>query len=259
MNSSYGKSYMKPIDSDIQYVKTEDFVKFVNRHFNYIKQATLLANGKKYKIVMMKPVNKHYNNAHIGVEILSITKRIMNEVMCLAEDLKLNIYYQDTDSIHIDDKDIQTLAQEYKNIHNKELIGKGMGQFHTDFNMEKAKGEIYAVESIFLGKKCYVDKLKSVDADGKDIYDYHIRMKGVPEDSILYKAEKEYGGDVIKMYKDLYDGEELIFNLLAVKPKFDMKKDMTIQSKEKFDRAISFVSDEIKIQRQKEKKLLLKK
>jgi hypothetical protein len=259
MNSSYGKSYMKPIDSDIQYVKTDDFVKFVNRQFNYIKQATLLANGKKYKIVMMKPVNKHYNNAHIGVEILSITKRIMNEVMCLAEDLKLNIYYQDTDSIHIDDKDIQTLAQEYKNIHNKELIGKGMGQFHTDFNMEKAKGEIYAVESIFLGKKCYVDKLKSVDADGKDIYDYHIRMKGVPEDSILYKAEKEYDSDVIKMYKDLYDGKELIFNLLAVKPKFDMKKDMTIQSKEKFDRAISFVSDEIKIQRKKEKKLLAKK
>jgi hypothetical protein len=259
MNSSYGKSYMKPIESDIEYIKTEDFVTFVNRHFNYIKQATLLANGKKYKIVLMKPVNKHYNNAHIGVEILSITKRIMNEVMCLAEELKLSIYYQDTDSIHIDDKDIQTLAEEYKNIHNKELIGKGMGQFHTDFNMEKAKGEIYAVESIFLGKKCYVDKLKSVDAEGKDIYDYHIRMKGVPEDSILYKAETEYGGDIIKMYKELYDGKEIIYNLLAVRPKFDMKKDMTIQSKVKFDRAISFVSDEIKLQRKKDKKLLLKK
>lgn len=240
MNSSYGKSYMKPIDADIEYVKTEDFVKFVSRNFNYIKQATLLANGKKYKIVLMKPVNKHFNNAHVGVEILSITKRIMNEVMCLAEDLNLSIYYQDTDSIHIDDKDIQTLAQEYKRIHSKELIGKGMGQFHTDFNMEKAKGEIYAIESIFLGKKCYVDKLKSVDAEGKDIYDYHIRMKGIPEDSILYKAETEYDGDVMEMYRELYEGKELTFNLLAVRPKFELKKDMTIQSKEKFDRRISF-------------------
>ena len=29
-------------------------------------------------------------------------KRIINEVMCTAEDLFINIYYQDTDSMHIE-------------------------------------------------------------------------------------------------------------------------------------------------------------
>jgi len=31
-----------------------------------------------------------------------MSKRIMNEVMCLAEDLGIEIYYTDTDSMHID-------------------------------------------------------------------------------------------------------------------------------------------------------------
>ena len=38
---------------------------------------------------------------YIGVMILSISKRIMNEVICTAEDYGIEIYYQDTDSMHI--------------------------------------------------------------------------------------------------------------------------------------------------------------
>lgn len=34
--------------------------------------------------------------------ILDMSKRIMNEVICLAEDLKIKLFYQDTDSIHIE-------------------------------------------------------------------------------------------------------------------------------------------------------------
>ena len=36
-----------------------------------------------------------------------------------------------------------------------------MGQFHSDFESDILKGgkkDIHAVESIFLGKKCYIDK-----------------------------------------------------------------------------------------------------
>ena len=40
----------------------------------------------------------------IGIQILSMSKRIMNEVMCLAEDLNIPIYYQDTDSAHLPKK-----------------------------------------------------------------------------------------------------------------------------------------------------------
>ena len=240
MNSSYGKSYLKPIDSDSHYIKSEDFDKFMDRNYNYIAEAVKLANGKYYKVKVIKPIDQHFNNVHVGVEILSMSKRIMFEVMTLAEDLDISMYYTDTDSIHIDSDKIDLLAQKFQKKYNRELIGKQMGQFHTDFDMDGAVGDIHAVESIFLGKKCYVDKLEAKDKDGNTIHDYHIRMKGVPADCIKYKADKEYGGDIVKLYKDLYEGKELTFNLLAVRPKFELCKNMTIISRKQFNRKIRF-------------------
>ena len=239
MNSCYGKSYMKPIDKDITYVPVEEFEKFMYRQYNYIKEATLLDNKKMYKVVCIEKINQHFNYAHIGVEILSMTKRIMNEVMVLAEDMNIDLYYQDTDSIHIEDINIQRLADAFKEINGRELIGKDMGQFHSDFELKGAK-DVVAIESIFLGKKCYCDKLRGVDENGEYVYGFHIRMKGVPEDSILHKAETEYDGDVMEIYKDLFNGIQLDFDLLAKKPKFELKKDMTIVSKAKFIRKIKF-------------------
>ena len=48
-----------------------------------------------------KEVSDQYAMTYIGVLVLSISKRIMNEVMCLAEDLNIDIYYQDTDSMQL--------------------------------------------------------------------------------------------------------------------------------------------------------------
>ena len=44
-----------------------------------------------------------------------MSKRIMNEVMTLAEDEGLNIWYQDTDSMHINYEEIELLALAFKN------------------------------------------------------------------------------------------------------------------------------------------------
>ena len=52
--------------------------------------------------------------AHCGVEVLSMSKRIMNEVMCLAEDIGIDIYYQDTDSIHLKTQDVPSLVKKFK-------------------------------------------------------------------------------------------------------------------------------------------------
>jgi len=242
MNSSYGKSYMKPIDSDNVYVPFDNMDLYTDRNYNSIKEAVLLANGSSYKVSLSKQIDKHFNNVHVGVEILSMSKRIMNEVMCLAEDMGQYIYYQDTDSMHIENSCIEPLATAFKQKYGRTLIGKAMGQFHTDFKMEgtKKKAEIFAVESIFLGKKCYIDKLQSVNANDEIIYDYHIRMKGVPDDSIAFKARHEFDNDLMKVYKSLYDGDRVTFDLIAVKPKFEMCKNMNIITKTKFDRVIGF-------------------
>ena len=43
-----------------------------------------------------------------------MSKRIMNEVMCTAEDLDIKIFYQDTDSMHIEKGRLEELAKEFK-------------------------------------------------------------------------------------------------------------------------------------------------
>ena len=42
----------------------------------------------------------HFNYVHCGVDILSMSKRIVNKVFSFADDLGIKIYYQDTDNIH---------------------------------------------------------------------------------------------------------------------------------------------------------------
>ena len=43
-----------------------------------------------------------------------MSKRIINEVICTVEDLRIKIYYQDTDSIHIKRDRINELDNEYQ-------------------------------------------------------------------------------------------------------------------------------------------------
>ena len=110
-----------------------------------------------YKFTFYKSLDEHFNNVHIGSSILSYSKRIMSRVMCLAEDLNLNIYYTDTDSIHIDYDDVNILQKAYNKKYNTELIGKNIGQFHIDFD-DKLQGvkciDVHSDYLIALGKKC---------------------------------------------------------------------------------------------------------
>ena len=67
----------------------------------------------------------------------------MNEVICLSEDEGLNIWYQDTHSVHINYEEVQILENKFEEKYNRDLVGNDVGQFHIDFEMEKAKGDIY--------------------------------------------------------------------------------------------------------------------
>ena len=160
MNSGYGKAIQKAHDVDTKlFDNRKDFESYLSKNYNKIKSFVKYDDDKKFKVSVGSTMTDHFNRCHIGVEILSMSKRIMNEVICLAEDNSLNIYYQDTDSIHIEDKDIAVLSALYKNKYDKDLIGNNLGQFHSDFELEGANKNIIATDSIFLGKKSYVDKL----------------------------------------------------------------------------------------------------
>jgi hypothetical protein len=168
----------------------------------------------------------------------------MNRVMCLAEDLGLNQYYSDTDSIHIDYDDVAILEKAYNKKYNTKLIGKDVGQFHIDFD-DTLQGikcrDVHSDYLIALGKKIYIDRLIGYDLKTNNkIIDYHIRLKGISNDSILYTARKFYNGEVIKLYEDLIKGNTIEFDLLCggMKCSFEMNNNLTISSRQKFNRQI---------------------
>jgi hypothetical protein len=250
MNSGYGKSIMKPVETESRffdcYKSSEKFEVFLSRNYNWITD--YIRFGSKVKVNLVKTLNEHYNIAQVGVCILSNSKRIMNEVMCLAEDNNIELYYQDTDSMHLKNSDIDKLATIFKRTYNRDLIGKSLGQFHSDFDLNGCSN-VVATRSIFLGKKCYIDELEGTDSNGNKQVGYHIRMKGIPESSIHYVVEHSKNAEgelryknVFELYEDLYQGNAVHFDLTngGSKANFKFNKDYTIDTLSMFTRKIQF-------------------
>jgi hypothetical protein len=233
LNASYGKLIQKPINSSKMF--------YYGDHMNYVvRNAKSIIEYYKINdnltcIKKKKSIIDHFTGVHMASQVLSMSKRIMNEVICLAEDNGLKIYYQDTDSMHIEASEIKILADRYRSEYGRELIGKNMGQFHSDFDVSGADGdyEINAVESIFLGKKSYIDKLE-YKQNGEIKYDYHIRMKGIPSSVI-----KAYNTDVLTTYERLFNGECIELDLIAACP-LEMTKTYQAVNRKSFSRKMHF-------------------
>lgn len=274
MNSFYGKQIQKPIESDTEFVYgKEEMQKSAYYNFNFIKSIVEITPGL-YVINKTRSINKHFSMPHCGSEVLSMSKRIMSEVMCLAEDNGIEIYYQDTDSMHIDDRSIygdaaaltgsEHLANLFRNKYGREMTGKHLGQFHCDFAGD-SDVTVYSAESVFLGKKSYFDKLvfeQCVPLPGesrKDCkarvaklpkeefdkiprtisYGAHMRMKGSPAKCLHEVAAGRYGGDVHKMYLGMLEGDAITVDMISV-CKFKTNKDFTTSNNTEFKRTLQF-------------------
>lgn len=206
---------------------------FMKKNHAKVKEAIDIATNL-CAITLNQQIDKHFTSTLTGVQVLSMSKRIMNEVMCTAEDNDIGIYYQDTDSMHIENDKIQLLAEKFKERFGRELIGKELGQFHNDF--DELTNNPISIKSYFLGKKAYIDKLTN---DNGEIA-YHIRMKGVTNTCITLQAIKQFNSDPMELYKHLSEGKKINFNLTDVKAKFKNNKNRTISNITDFKRNIKF-------------------
>lgn len=217
MNSSYGKSIMKDIEDDVKvFTDADEYNTYLSTNYNWIKEYTHVKDSNKFIAKMFKPTNDHFNIAHVGVEILSMSKRIMNEVMCLAEDNNMDIYYQDTDSMSMRDADIEKMTRLFKEKYGRVLVGEQMGQFGYDLKLKDDDGNkcknVTGVRSLFIAKKVYIVELEGNKKNGDKHKGYYIRMKGIPNSSIMYECKKR-GLTPFELYQKLYDGEKIGFDL----------------------------------------------
>ena len=210
MNSAYGKSLLKPIDTDTDIIHKSKFDDYMNKHYNFVKEYCLL--GDNYFIKKIRTIDDHFNNCYFGVEVLSISKRIMNRVMTTAEEENIKIYYTDTDSLHIQYHKVKQLEKRFKEKYKKVLNGKQLGQFHIDFDLEEngkkaLSDSIISKKSIYLGKKSYIDYLEGETKEGEKLKGYHIRMKGTPNQSIMYEC-RERNINPFEFYDLLYNKDD---------------------------------------------------
>jgi hypothetical protein len=248
LNSAYGKTIQKPSKQDKKFVERKNLNKFIYNNFNTIDKIIDL-NAEQVQVIQFG-IDDSFNRAQCGAMILSYSKRIMNEVFNVANDLGINIYYTDTDSIHIDYDGVKPLEDEYRTRYNKELNGKQLGQFHIDFELKGADSEVYATTSIFLGKKSYLDCLECVNKDGSVVKGYHVRLKGITEEGYIH-ASKDYPiSGYLGFYKSLASGNtaDILLNPFneetgSQKVLFDFTrcgKTLQVSTKKEFRRIVSF-------------------
>lgn len=252
MNAAYGRMIMRAFpEGEIffnQYKPGEynhkKYRDYVQSHYNSIKDITELDNLviiKKYK-----STTEHQNYAHVGINILAMSKRIMNEVMCLAEDNEIMIYYQDTDSMHMKQADIEPLCKLFKDKYGRELKGKQLGQFESDFESPKGYHNTVSETFITVGKKSYIDHLRheSIEKPGQFIYTYHMRMKGIPHKAIHEKCKENtmrHEITPLQLYAELYKGEKREMDMLAGGGcSFEFRNFNDVYSLPKFTRYVQF-------------------
>lgn len=290
LNSIYGKTLLKPSTQAIKvklnkkYLYEKEIVdgkkvnkkdengKYINVLDEETKEPIYSDEANKYLIKNYNTINymvKEYltttfycnyndfndrNACHIGGMILSMSKRIMNEVMNTANENDIEILYQDTDSMHIHKKDIKKLEDLFYKKYGRSLRGGNLGEFHNDLE-GYFQGNIFDCVSdlcIILGKKAYLDVLKIDFESSKNKYiieknnldieklknerQYHIRLKGVG--SFAFKQNYK---DIIKAYKDLYEGKELEFDLTKGSVKFEITNMNQVLQKNNFIRKVKFL------------------
>lgn len=239
LNSTYGKSIQKPIETETIFKSTykpvsnepNAFEKYWQKNYQKIIEAHEI-NKSTMKIKVKKAIDKHFNFSLFGIQILSMSKRIMNEVTCLAFDLGVRIYYTDTDSFMIQNDKIDMLAEAFKQKYNRDLIGNQLGNFHSDFEPINEHKEVpVSIESYFITKKCYIHKL--TDSTGE--IGYAFRCKGITKQAIERRC-KEIG--FMNLYKSLFDGNKQVFDLAEQAPVFEFNDDFTVMSLKNFIRTI---------------------
>lgn len=254
MNSAYGITALKPIQYRHVFVENDKASAYKWRNYRHI---TTFEDGPRYTIFKVKKsIHAHFNRCHVAARILDNSKVIMNDVFLCADACGIPIHYQDTDSLHMPADAVELLKARYKATYGRDLVGKAMGQFHSDFELWDESGKKYdadhvmAIRSVFLGKKCYIDELRYIDPvtgeqhAGYDragkLHLYHIRMKGVSNRAILHRCEK-LDIDPFELYVRMLNRQGFTFDLTAGGcPRFKQTSMFKIANMDSFKRDVRF-------------------
>jgi hypothetical protein len=237
LNSIYGKTIMKTVSERLKIIPAENFDSYFTTYYHVIKEVKKLNSMKFYSKECN--IDASYSMPHVGTMILSMSKRIMNEVVDILTDAKAEIYYTDTDSLYYEAKYRDILISEYHRLYDKDLIGKQLGQFKNDLDV---KGEsAVAIDSVFVQKKLYVCVLQSIENPEK--MKIKMRSKGVSEEALKRHIDINFKGDSLEFFKSICNKSETIEMVYpGSKPHFKFGINY-VKSESTFSRTIGLKED----------------
>ena len=132
--------------------------------------------------------------------ILAVSKRLMNRVFFACSVANIPVMYTDTDSLKYPYHSRELLEKTFNDLYavdmGRPLVGKELGQFHSDFDLRKPDGKsiasdlVRSIFSIVCGRKLYLHILTSVE--NPDVFGYKLSCKGFPKAAVLYYARRFY-------------------------------------------------------------------
>lgn len=248
MNSSYGKTIQKEIQSTKKILNIKDANNFyIKNHYRVISMHTM--SNSKRMIKMRNQINNHYSMPHVGSLILSESKVLMNRIFECANYVKAKIAYQDTDSAHgIKANDVEKIRNEYIKRYNEEMTGKQLGQVHIDIEVDKSHlkntigkkfkpTNLRISDAFYLQKKVYTEIIKYESSNPKDNKTYIFessRMKGVAAKCItMHKSKLK----PFEQFSKLYDNETIQYDLTPY-CKFEYEQGIVKNRAKRFTRNI---------------------
>jgi hypothetical protein len=212
-NSIFGKTTQRASETTTVFQPLDTYEQYVYNNFGLIESYELTKFNCK---ITLRNFDTSFNLNFIGSAILSMSKRIMNEVFSTMGELKIPMLYSDTDSLHCFASDVKPLSEAFLKKYGRTLEGDGLSQFKCDFKLVvngKKMKDVVSVRNIIIASKVYMDILRGVDDNGVFHYGTHYRVKGATYSGVVHEIERRMAlknmssiTATLDLYRDLKNG-----------------------------------------------------
>ena len=131
LSSLYGKSLQNAQQFTIKQVQKDNLNEFISTNGNWIYE---MSKGRKgvYTVKLIKSLNLTFNLPQFGVQVLSESRRRMNDIINYCDDHNIPIYSIKTDSFTIPNERFNDFEQKYK-------LGHDLGMFKCEYEASYIK------------------------------------------------------------------------------------------------------------------------
>ena len=132
LSSLYGKSLQSAQQFKTKLVPKSKLNMFIAEYGNFIYSMNEIKKSDTVNVKLMKSLNLNYNMPQFGVQVLSESRKRINDIISYCVEQNLLIYSIKTDSFTISNNDINKFTK-------KCIIGNELGQFKIEYQANHIK------------------------------------------------------------------------------------------------------------------------